>query len=80
MYADRKEWPLEEIGVRLHHTKLKSKDAKTAEISQALELVGPLSGEQRERLLEIAHRCPVHRALDAGVLMPISLEGDSDPT
>lgn len=74
MYADRKEWPLEEAGVRLNHKKLKGSDSKTAEISQRLELVGPLSEEQRERLLEIAHRCPVHRALEAGVVMPMSLE------
>jgi uncharacterized OsmC-like protein/alpha/beta superfamily hydrolase len=80
MYADRKEWPLEEIGVRLHHKKLKSGGPQTAEIGQSLELVGPLSAEQRERLLEIAHRCPVHRALRAGVLMPMSLEGAGDPT
>ncbi|NIN71181.1 MAG: alpha/beta fold hydrolase [Gemmatimonadetes bacterium] len=79
MYADRKEWPLEEIGVHLQHTKLKTSDAKTNEISQTLELVGPLSAEQRERLLEIAHRCPVHRALEAGVLMPMSLKEEGDP-
>jgi putative redox protein len=79
MYADRKEWPLEEIGVRLQHTKLKTSDPKTTEISQTLELVGPLSAEQRDRLLEIAHRCPVHRALKAGVLMPMSLKEGGDP-
>ncbi|MGD2216299.1 MAG: alpha/beta fold hydrolase [Gemmatimonadales bacterium] len=80
MYADRKEWPLEEIGVRLHHRKLKTEEPQTAEISQTLELVGPLSAQQRERLLEIAHRCPVHRALEVGVLMPMSLAGSGDPT
>jgi putative redox protein len=78
MYADRKEWPLEEIGVRLDHRKLESDEPKTAEISQTLELVGPLNAKQRERLLEIAHRCPVHRALEAGVVMPMSLEGGGD--
>ncbi|UCC81933.1 MAG: OsmC family protein [Gemmatimonadota bacterium] len=79
MYADRKEWPLEEIGVRLHHKKLEKRDSKTAEISQTLELVGPLSAEQRERLLEIAQRCPVHRALEKGVLMPVSLTEEGEP-
>jgi putative redox protein len=78
MYADRKEWPLEEIGVRLDHRKLKSGEPKTAEIGQTLELVGPLNPEQRKRLLEIAHRCPVHKALEAGVVMPMSLGGGDD--
>jgi uncharacterized OsmC-like protein/alpha/beta superfamily hydrolase len=74
MYADRKQWPLEEIGVRLQHKKMKTGEPKTTEISQTLELVGPLSAEQRERLLQIAQRCPVHRALETGVAMPMSLE------
>ena len=81
MYADRKEWPLQEIGVQLNHRKLKPADAPksdaglpiTDEIKQELNLVGPLDEEQRARLLDIAHRCPVHKAIDAGVLMPMEL-------
>jgi putative redox protein len=80
MYADRKEWPLEEVGVRLTHRELAADGAKADggyarihEIGQRLELVGDLDAEQRERLLEIAHRCPVHRALEAGLSAPIEL-------
>lgn len=81
MYADRKDWPLEEIGVRLRHRKLSGTDASkprdgtpvTNEVSQVIELVGPLDEAQRARLLEIAHRCPIHRALEAGVAMPMEL-------
>lgn len=84
MYADRKEWPLEEIGVRLQHRKLKPAESpsdevaqpRLDEISQTLELVGPLDAAQRERLLEIAHRCPVHKALDAGIVVPMDLSDD----
>ncbi len=32
-------------------------------IEREISLAGPLSAEQRERLLEIANRCPVHRTL-----------------
>jgi len=33
-------------------------------IDLQLELGGPLTDEQRRRLLQIAQRCPVHRTLD----------------
>ena len=32
-------------------------------IERDISLVGPLSGEQRDWLLEMANRCPVHRPL-----------------
>ncbi|UCC70960.1 MAG: alpha/beta fold hydrolase [Gemmatimonadota bacterium] len=84
MYADRKDWPLDEIGIRLQHRTLKREEQsapgsgppKTAEIRQTVELEGPLDEAQRERLLEIAHRCPVHRALEAGLLVPVELSRD----
>jgi putative redox protein len=86
MYADRKGWPLEEVGVRLSHRRLKPAGAPTSEggvpkldeISQTLELAGRLDAQQRARLLEIAHRCPVHRALHAGVVTHTELVGSSD--
>ncbi len=81
MYADRKEWPLEEIGVRLRHQKRRPGEGtqpegaslKVDEISQELELIGSLDEEQRSRLFEIAHRCPVHRVLESGARMPMRL-------
>ncbi len=81
MYADRKEWPLEEIGVRLRHQKRRPGEGtqpegaslKVDEISQELKLIGSLDEEQRSRLFEIAHRCPVHRVLESGARMPMRL-------
>ena len=75
MYADRKQWPLETVVVRLHHARSHAADEEQCEdrpvrldhIERTLELSGPLTGEQRVRLAEIAERCPVHRTLDAGV-------------
>jgi uncharacterized OsmC-like protein/alpha/beta superfamily hydrolase len=86
MYADRKEWPLEEIGVRLQHRKLSGPEAPnpesgtpiTNEIRQVVELIGPLDEAQRARLLEIAHRCPIHRALGAGISMPLEVTERAD--
>jgi putative redox protein len=32
-------------------------------IERTLEFAGPLTAEQRSKLLEIAEKCPVHRTL-----------------
>jgi uncharacterized OsmC-like protein len=71
LYADRKKWPLEGIVVRLTHERTYARDCEDCEksdsridrISRSISLSGPLSEEQRRRLIEIADRCPVHRSL-----------------
>ncbi|MEM1416331.1 MAG: bifunctional alpha/beta hydrolase/OsmC family protein [Myxococcota bacterium] len=71
MYADRKKWPLENVKVSLQHERVHAKDcddcAKSEghidQFSLKLELEGDLDDAQRERLLEMSHRCPVHRTL-----------------
>ena len=75
MYADQKKWPLDEVDVQLRHRKIHGKDCAECEgkehkvdlIEREIELVGDLSVEQRQRLLEIADRCPVHRTLHGEV-------------
>ncbi|MFO7323217.1 MAG: OsmC family protein [Chloroflexota bacterium] len=71
MYAQRKGWPLEGVEIDVTIEKFK-KDEYPAysgesdvvnELRQRMVFHGPLTDEQRERLLEIAGRCPVHRVL-----------------
>lgn len=63
MYAERKKWPLDNVIVTLRHTR----DAnKQSVFERDIQLIGELDAEQRERLLEIADRCPVHKTLDHG--------------
>ncbi|MFQ5985715.1 MAG: alpha/beta fold hydrolase, partial [Alphaproteobacteria bacterium] len=77
MYADQKKWPLERVEVRLRHDRIHAEDCETCEtregkidrIERELELTGPLQPEQRERLLEIAEKCPVHRTLESEKLI-----------
>jgi uncharacterized OsmC-like protein len=77
MYADRKEWPLEAVRVRMKHGKIHARDCEECEtengridrIELDLELEGPLEEEQRRQLIEIAEKCPVHRTLDSEVLI-----------
>lgn len=71
MYAGRKEWPLEAVRVTLRHDRVHAKDCEDCDkdtgmidvIEKKLELEGDLSVEQRDRLLAISARCPVHRTL-----------------
>lgn len=63
MYAKRKGWPLTGVTVDLALEPGGSK----ARIDCRVGLLGPLSQEQRDRLLQIAHACPVHKMLAGGV-------------
>jgi uncharacterized OsmC-like protein/fermentation-respiration switch protein FrsA (DUF1100 family) len=82
MYAERKKWPLEEAVVTLWHSRVHEEDEERCETDDArldrldrdLTLIGPLDPDQRQRLLEIADRCPVHRTLSAGVRIATRLE------
>lgn len=73
MYARRKEWPLEEVVVRLSHQKVQVSDCEKCESEERrldkfdrdIELRGELDEVQRQRLLEIAEKCPLHRTLSA---------------
>jgi len=87
IYADRKGWPLEEAVVRLEHAKLYARDEERSEhedarldrLDREVTLFGPLDEAQRERLLQIAERCPVHRTLEAGVVIATRAgEGDEE--
>jgi len=83
MYANRKQWPLEKVSVTVSHEKIHARDCEECEtetgridrFDRTLRLEGPLSDEQRQRLLEIADRCPVHRTLEGPVQVRTRLVG-----
>jgi putative redox protein len=75
MYADRKGWPLQGVVVHLRHSRVHAEDCADCEtksgkidvIERRIELQGTLDAAQREGLMRIADRCPVHRTLSSEI-------------
>ena len=82
LYASRKEWPLRDVEVDATHERVRvgdledgppDDDTQVGLIRLRIVARGELDEGQRERLLYIAGRCPVHRTLQGGAQ-------DYDPT
>ena len=75
LYAERKALPLDQVTVRLAHSKIHTADCAACEtkegmldrIDRAITLSGSLDESQRARLMEIADKCPVHRTLKSEI-------------
>jgi putative redox protein len=75
MYAQRKDLPLRQVTVRLRRARIHARDCEDCEteegrldeITREITLDGDLDAAQRQRLLEIADMCPVHRTLTSEV-------------
>lgn len=69
MYANRKKIALDDVQIRLRHERVHAEDCADCEagierITRRITLAGELDAKQREKLLDIAARCPVHRTLE----------------
>ena len=78
LYARRKQWPLEQVTVRLGQHRIHAQDCKECvqteegyvhRIERSVTFTGPLSEEQRARLEEIAHKCPLHKTLTSPIVI-----------
>ena len=80
LYARRKQFPLENITVSLRHARIHARDCEECETKEGMldridtyiELTGPLTAEQRAKLIEIAGKCPVHRTLKSEIDIRLS--------
>lgn len=76
LYAERKKWDLQEVFVYVTHSRKHSDDLEIEiekptyldHISKKLKFVGNLDEQQKERLKEIASKCPVHKTLASQVI------------
>lgn len=83
MYAERKGLALENVSVEVNHAKVHAKDCAECEkgdtgridkFVREISLTGTLSPDERERLLEIADKCPVHKTLVHGAAVVSKLK------
>jgi putative redox protein len=84
MYAQREGLPLHGVTTRLEHTNVHAEDCNGCEIEEGkidrielqIGLDGPLSDEQRSKLLEIAEKCPVHQTLTSEAVIEVGFSDD----
>lgn len=67
MYADRKEWPLEQINVKVTYERDVS--TNTSVFHKEIELIGDLDLEQKKRIYQIAEKCPINQTLSNPIMI-----------
>ncbi|WP_339925499.1 bifunctional alpha/beta hydrolase/OsmC family protein [uncultured Cyclobacterium sp.] len=78
LYAERKKWDLKEVYAYVSHSK-EIIDGKTKDVfAKSLSFIGNLDEIQRERLREIASKCPVHKTLQQS--STIKTEMNNEPS
>jgi putative redox protein len=78
LYARRKAWPVERVTIHLRQKRIHGNDCADCvekhegfihRIERRVSLEGDLTEEQRTRLQEIAHKCPVHKTLTSPIII-----------
>ena len=77
MYADRKNFPLDRARVTLRHDKIHAEDCAACEtevgridrIETVIEVIGDMDANTRQKIADIAEKCPVHRTLQSEVVI-----------
>jgi putative redox protein len=76
MYAQRKDIRIDAISVRYHYEKVHADDCSFCDddssgfidtVRSEIFVDGAFTEAQRERLAEVATRCPVHKTLERGI-------------
>ena len=75
MYAKRKQWNLQSVHIDVAYRRVLAADNAVSaatlgmldQFEMQISLAGDLSDDQRNKLFEMANRCPIHRMLTSGV-------------
>lgn len=73
MYADRKKWDLEEVSIKLSYESLKSELQQTTYIKCHISFKGDLDNIQKDRLLQISEKCPIHKIMSNPIIISSNL-------
>ena len=75
MYAKRKDWPLRRVSVTVTHARTTTAPGTPTvdTFRRIVVLEGDIDPDQRQRLLAIANKCPVHNTLTAGATIESEL-------
>ena len=76
MYADRKGWEVDRIDLEMGIRIEKTDTGQISYLESIIEITGNISGEQKERLLEIARKCPIHRLLTNPITISTKIKPD----
>lgn len=82
MYVKKKGWAVGRISVLVSHDRVHAedcvncdeKDVKLDRITRTIRVEADLDDERRQRLLEIANKCPVHRTLTSKIIIDTRLD------
>jgi putative redox protein len=72
MYIDRSKWQVDEIDVKVDRKK--NEDTAEIEFEKYIVIKGDIDDKQRDRLLYIAGKCPVHKVLSKNTLINSTIE------
>lgn len=84
MYAQRKKWPLDNVAINLYHERSYNDDCQHCDetpqqidyLNREITLEGDLTQAQKDRLLEIADKCPVHKTLHSHLVVNTKLNSN----
>ena len=82
MYANHKGFKLDRAEVRLSHSKIHAEDCAECEtkkgkvdhIETEINITGDLTEEERQKIFEIAEKCPVHKTITGEIIIDATLK------
>ena len=70
LYAKRKGWPLDEVRVDIRH----GQEGEAYALHRSIRYAGALSADEKQRLTEVANKCPVHKTLSGQIRITTEAE------